>query len=127
MTNTDLCIPVSIGELCDKFTILQIKKENISNESMLNKIEFEIQSLSSLIEELNIPDDYLFKLKSINTKLWNIEDLIRNKERLKTFDNEFIELARSVYITNDIRFEIKNEINTFFQSEIVEVKSYNKY
>ena len=71
--------------------------------------------------------EYLSNLKTINKKLWNIEDEIRKCEKLKNFDNNFIELARSVYITNDKRFEIKNSINNIFSSEIVEVKSYEKY
>ena len=77
--------------------------------------------------ELNITSNKLIELKLVNEKLWNIEDNIRIKESNKNFDGEFIELARSVYVTNDLRFEIKNNISKEYNSDIFEVKSYNKY
>lgn len=118
---------ISIGELCDKYTILQIKSEKITDSNKLSKIENEIQYLKPLIEQCNISVDKLNELKSVNEKLWAIEDTIRNKESQSIFDLEFIELARSVYITNDRRFELKASINELYNSDICEVKSYTKY
>jgi len=124
-------IKISIGELVDKITILQIKKEMIVDESKLKKIENELNHLQSTLTTISQKNDKLdelmAQLKEINTKLWKIEDDIRHLEKENRFDNEFIELARSVYITNDKRFEIKNAINFEFSSEIAEVKSYEKY
>jgi len=124
-------IKISIGELVDKITILQIKKEMIVDESKLKKIENELNHLQSTLTTISQKNDKLdelmAQLKEINAKLWKIEDDIRLLEKENRFDNEFIELARSVYITNDKRFEIKNAINFEFSSEIAEVKSYEKY
>lgn len=124
-------IKISIGELVDKITILQIKKEMIVDNSKLKKVENELNQLQSILTTISQKNDKLdelmTQLKKINTKLWKIEDDIRLLEKEERFDNEFIELARSVYITNDKRFEIKNAINLEFSSEIVEVKSYEKY
>lgn len=127
----DIKIKISLGELVDKITILQIKKEMIKDKSKIIKIEKELKHLEDILFS-KFPKnkdlyEYLSNLKNINKKLWNIEDEIRKCEKLKNFDNNFIELARSVYITNDKRFEIKNSINNIFSSEIVEVKSYEKY
>lgn len=83
--------------------------------------------LESIVSELNITSDKIVELKLVNEKLWKIEDSIRIKEYNKEFDAEFIELARSVYVTNDLRFEIKNNISKEYNSDIFEVKSYNKY
>ena len=90
-------------------------------------IEKELRYLESIVTELNITSDKIINLKLVNEKLWNIEDNIRIKEYNKEFDAEFIELARSVYVTNDLRFEIKNNISKEYNSDIFEVKSYNKY
>ena len=124
-------IKISIGELVDKITILQIKKEMIVDDSKLKKVENELNHLQSTLTTISQKNDKLdelmAQLKEINTKLWKIEDDIRLLEKENRFDNEFIELARSVYITNDKRFEIKNAINFEFSSEIAEVKSYEKY
>jgi len=124
-------IKISIGELVDKITILQIKKEMIVDESKLKKIENELNHLQSTLTTISQKNDKLdelmAQLKEINTKLWKIEDDIRLLEKEERFDNEFIELARAVYITNDKRFEIKNAINFEFSSEIAEVKSYERY
>ena len=123
-------IPISIGELIDKISILQIKKNNITNEKKLILIKKEfllLQSILSNISEDKKVNEYLNKLIEINSKLWNIEDDIRDCERNKKFDQKFIDLARSVYINNDIRSEIKLEINNYFDSTLVEVKSYEKY
>jgi hypothetical protein len=113
--------PISIGELLDKITILHIKKENIKDDNKLKSINNEL----SLLEKIsyNIPHNELYdNLKETNKKLWIIEDRIREKERLKEFDNEFIQLARSVYFTNDKRCNIKKEINMLYNSVIIEEK-----
>jgi hypothetical protein len=122
-----ILVPASIGELCDKYTILQIKKDKIIELDKLSKIENELLYLKPFIEQYNISIDKLNELKSVNEKLWEIENSIRNKESQSLFDNEFIELARLVYKTNDERFELKSLINKYYNSEIYEVKSYCKY
>ena len=125
-----MLVYVSIGELIDKFTILLIKKSKINNEEKLNKVLTEIDYLKSNVENIKKKykiNDLFDNLININTKLWNIEDNIRIKEKNKEFDSEFIELARSVYFTNDERAFIKNEINKKTESNIFEVKSYEDY
>ena len=121
-------VPISVGELIDKITILEIKKDNLKNLKLKNILK-ELSFLRAVLEKnsIFIPDEIFFQLKSINLKLWDIEDKIRIKEKNKEFDNEFIELARSVYLNNDRRSETKKELNITFNSEIVEEKSYEKY
>ena len=123
-------VPVSNGELIDKYTILHIKQEFIDDKDKLKKVEDEINVLKTFVKELihqyNI-EELMNKLKNTNKELWNIEDNIRLKEKAQLFDKEFIELARSVYFTNDKRAEIKNIINEKTNSSIFEVKSYEKY
>jgi len=123
--NKAVCkIPISIGELWDKYTILLIKN-NIVTDPIKNKnIEIELESIKTYIQEYPLNTEIQKELQDCNQKLWNIEDLIREKEKRKEFDSEFIELARSVYITNDIRFQIKYKINILFDSLIVETKHY---
>ena len=113
--------PISIGELVDKITILEIKKNKLKNSKLENVLK-ELNFLRELIEKnkIVITDDLFSQLKEINLSLWNIEDQIRIKEKKKEFDNSFIELARSVYFTNDKRSEIKKIINQMFNSEITE-------
>lgn len=125
--NNIIQVPISVGELCDKYTILQIKGEKITDKHKLVNIEKELRYLESIVTELNITSNKIINLKLVNEKLWNIEDNIRIKEYNKEFDAEFIQLARSVYVTNDLRFEIKNNISKEYNSDIFEVKSYNKY
>ena len=120
-------VPVSVGELCDKYTILLIKKEKRSDSQKLMYVEKEIEYLKPFIEKYDLDEKIQNELKECNTMLWNIEDKIREKEYEKDFDKEFIELARSVYYTNDSRAEIKKKINEIFQSSIFEVKSYKNY
>jgi hypothetical protein len=127
MSKNVISVPISIGELCDKYTILQIKSEKITDLNKLSKIENEIQYLKPLIEQCNVSVDKLNELKNVNEKLWLIEDDIRDKESQSIFSLEFIELARAVYITNDLRFELKTSINELYNSDICEVKSYAKY
>ena len=122
--------PVSLGELVDKISILHIKKTNIKDNEKLLLVKEELSLLQQTLND-NVNSDqikpFLDSLIDINSKLWVIEDDIRDCERDKNFDQKFIDLARSVYFTNDKRSEIKLEINKKFGSKIVEVKSYEKY
>ena len=123
-----ISIPVSIGELLDKYSILLIKYENIQDLDKKTHITLEINYLEEYTESYLSRDKRLFnELKSINEELWDIEDKIRIKELNKSFDIEFIELARLVYFTNDKRAEIKNAINKTYNSNICEVKEYANY
>ena len=123
-------IEVSHGEIVDKLTILQIKKENITDPIKLENIIKEHDYLFSVVEnDLGISTsspEYL-ELLSVNKELWIIEDDIRDKERQKEFDFDFINLARSVYYTNDVRAKIKKEINLKYSSGFIEEKSYQNY
>lgn len=122
-----IVIPVSIGEVYDKLSILDIKKKKITDEKKLKLVNNEFDALK-LIFKTDKFDNFLYEeLVDINNQLWEIEDKIRIKEKHKEFDEEFIELARSVYYKNDKRAEIKFKINDKYDSEIVEVKSYEKY
>jgi peptide methionine sulfoxide reductase MsrA len=115
-------IPVSIGELLDKITILQIKSSHSDDEC----IKRELNELINIAEQLNVYNSsYLIELKTINKILWNIEDQIRMKEKNKQFDDEFIKLARSVYITNDDRAKIKKQINQETRSLYNEIKIFS--
>ena len=119
---------ISAGELFDKITILEIKKEKISNNEKLVDVEKELSSLKNTVEKF-IPNQrniekHVNDLKEINLKLWDIEDGKRAAEKEKKFDDKFIELARNVYKLNDERAKIKLAINTVLGSNIKEVKSY---
>jgi GTPase Era involved in 16S rRNA processing len=120
-------IPVSIGELWDKYTILLIKKTNIKNKTNLNHVLTEIKYLEPFLEIYKISDKIFNELKDCNDKLWNILAEQREKDRNKQFDQEFIELSKMVYYTNDERVAIKNRINALFNSGITEVKSYKDH
>lgn len=123
-------IEVSHGEIVDKLTILQLKRENITDPGKLVNINKEYDYLLSVVEEdLGIPTsppDYL-ELLEVNRSLWIIEDDIRERERTKEFDSTFIQLARDVYYTNDKRAELKKNINLKYSSGFVEEKSYSSY
>ena len=124
-------VPISWGELFDKITILQIKLENLTSKNALNNVGREFKQLQSILIKY-FPNSIEAKqleeeLKKINQRLWDIEDNIRDKERNRSFDDEFIQLARSVYIVNDERSRIKRKINDIFGSEFVEEKSYSEY
>ena len=126
-----LKVPISWGELFDKITILQIKLENLTSKDALENVEREIKQLRSILIKY-FPENTKAKqleeeLKQINQQLWDIEDKIRDKERNRSFDDEFIQLARSVYIINDERSRIKRKINDVFGSEFLEEKSYPEY
>ncbi|MFN5026375.1 MAG: DUF6165 family protein [Candidatus Fonsibacter sp.] len=122
---------ISAGELFDKISILEIKKNKIKDKNKRNIILKELSSLQETASE-NIQKSKSIiklykKLKSINLKLWKIEDDIRDCERKNNFESKFIKLARAVYFTNDERSRIKNKINSLTKSNISEVKSYKKY
>jgi hypothetical protein len=121
-------IPVSIGELWDKYTILLIKQNKIRDSKKLTYIRLELEYLDKFINNYQYIDNVLFcELKDTNSILWDIEDKLRIKESLKIFDDEFIQLARSVYYTNDKRAELKSQINIKYSSIIHEVKEYINY
>ena len=122
--------PISLGELIDKISILVIKEKKITDEKKNNLIREELTLLRKTLNEAannNSINNYLNQLIDVNSTLWKIEDEIRDCEKNKKFNQKFIELARSVYVTNDRRAEIKLEINNKFDSKIVEVKSYTTY
>lgn len=125
----EIKIPVSVGELVDKITILEIKTKNVKETGKSKNIENELSKLNLIYADLRNKklDSYYEELKTINEKLWNIEDEIRILEKNKNFGTEFIELARSVYITNDKRFDVKSKINSLYDSNIVEEKLYEEY
>ena len=121
-------IEVSIGEIVDKLSILRIKKNNITDPEKLVNVNKEYDYLYyKVFQELKIETSDFYELMMVNEMLWNVEDSIRVKEKNKEFDSDFIEMARSVYITNDQRAEIKKKINLKYSSNFVEEKSYNKY
>ena len=124
-------VPISLGDLIDKISILKIKKEKIKNIKKLEYVNKEMCELEQILSNTKIDtvkiNQFLNKLQKINLKLWDIENRIRKCERLKSFDQFFIDLARSVYKFNDERSQIKLTINNEFGSSIVEVKSYEKY
>jgi hypothetical protein len=124
-------VPISLGELLDKISILEIKNKKILNESKILNIKKELNGLKKVLDELNInlseSNSLYNKLYKINLTLWEIEDSIRVLEKNEDFGEKFIELARAVYKTNDQRFEVKNDINKLFNSEYVEEKSYEDY
>lgn len=117
-------VPISVGELYDKISILEIKKEKIRDQDKLVNINGEFDSLSQISRLCPIDSKLYSALKSVNQELWDIENTKRQKELEKDFGSEFIELARNVYIKNDERFKIKNEINIRYDSAITEEKSY---
>jgi len=124
-------VPISPGELVDKITILEIKKEFIKNDNKLKNINHEydllMQIFTTQISKTDGISELKNKLKEINLELWKIEDDIRDCEREKSFSDTFIELARSVYFTNDRRSKVKLEINLLLNSNLVEEKSYKDY
>lgn len=118
-------IQVSNGEIVDKLTILLIKEERISDETKLINIKNEIASISGISDDIISRDDQMFQdLLSVNKALWDIENEIREKEATKEFNERFVELARAVYVTNDLRAKIKYQINQKSGSVLVEEKSY---
>ena len=131
MTMDIIHVPVSPGEVLDKITILEIKSERISAPGKLVNVKRELELLQASWQEFVDEDETVrsihAKLKAINEDLWEIEDDIRDKERAREFDQVFIDLARSVYVTNDRRADAKKELNLYLGSEMVEEKSYQDY
>jgi len=126
-----LQVPVSVGEVLDKITILQIKLAHISDAAKRVNIQNELDALLPLVAGDAFTTDQMqglmAELKAVNEALWDIEDDIREKEAAKSFDAEFIRLARAVYVTNDKRAEIKKQINLATGSALIEEKSYESY
>jgi uncharacterized protein YukE len=124
-------VPVSPGEVLDKITILEIKSERIGDADKLANVKRELELLQAAWLQSVKQDDTVrrihSRLKAINEALWEIEDDIRDKERAREFDQRFIALARSVYVTNDKRAYAKKELNVYLGSKIVEEKSYQDY
>jgi len=119
-----ITIPVSIGELLDKISILEIKNEMIQDHEKLKNVQKELELLKEKAKDIEVPENLIYELKQTNLVLWKIEDSIRKKETLQKFDREFVILARNVYKTNDKRSDIKKEINLYTKSELIEEKSY---
>ncbi|CAD0360915.1 DUF6165 family protein [Xanthomonas sp. WHRI 8391] len=128
---SEILVPVSFGELLDKIAILQIKSERISDPAKLTNVRNELSALeiSWMVHPAAGHDIVRLRaaLKAVNERLWVIEDDIRLKEQAQTFDDAFVQLARSVYIENDERARIKKEINLALGSSYVEEKSYQDY
>jgi hypothetical protein len=127
----DIKVPISPGELLDKITILRIKSQRMSDPAKVANVRLELRALeetwgASAYAKIDIAAD-IAALLGVNERLWVIEDDIRDKERAKAFDADFIRLARAVYVENDERAAIKRRINTTLGSSIVEEKSYRAY
>jgi Family of unknown function (DUF6165) len=127
----DVLVPISPGELLDKITILRIKAVRIADPAKLAHVRLELGLLEKTWSESgyamrNVAADER-ALHEVNERLWDIEDRLRDKEAVQTFDRDFIELARAVYKSNDERAAIKKRINTLLGSRIVEEKSYKPY
>lgn len=124
-------VPVSPGEVLDKISILEIKSERMNDPEKVANVRIELALLqetwAKAVKSDRVIDGLHDQLKEINEALWEIEDDIRDKERLKEFDDRFIELARQVYFTNDRRSQVKKELNLHLGSQIVEEKSYQDY
>ena len=123
----EISLKCSLGEVFDKLTILEIKKKEIIDPQKLINVNYELEYIQREIEEINLSDEIkelVDKLREINKSLWDIEDQIRIKEEEKDFNDEFINLARSVYITNDERSILKKKINIALGSALIEEKSY---
>ena len=122
---------ISVGEFFDKITILEIKKEKIIDNNKLVNVKYELTELRKIEKDYKLEKMELTalveKLYAVNLELWNIEDKIRLSEQSNDFGNEFIELARSVYIKNDLRAKIKKDINLKSGSSLIEEKSYQEY
>lgn len=129
--NMKINIPVSVGELIDKITILEIKLERIKDIEKIKNVKKEYTELKNIENDLkknkDFEEKYFSKLKQVNIQLWNIEDEIRIFEKNKNFDDNFLKLARSVYKLNDERSVLKRKINLEYGSEYIEEKDYEEY
>jgi hypothetical protein len=127
----DILVPISPGELLDKITILRIKEARIQDATKLANVKLELallektwQDCGCAVADVGVDER---ALQAVNERLWDIEDLIRDKEARQSFDRDFIELARSVYVCNDERAAIKKRINLALGSRLIEEKSYKQY
>lgn len=120
-------VPISLGELFDKVSILEIKMENIGDPRKIINVRDEREKLYAIVGNFPIDQKLYIDLLNVNKKIWEVEDNIRECERNKNFGKKFIELARSIYYMNDERSRIKKEINLRYGSEIIEEKSYKSY
>ncbi|MDB6088100.1 MAG: hypothetical protein JWN85_884 [Gammaproteobacteria bacterium] len=127
----DILVPLSPGELLDKITILRIKADRITDAGKMANVRLELDLLEKTWRDSGCATFDVARderaLQDVNERLWDIEDLIRDKEAKQTFDREFIELARSVYVSNDERAAIKKRVNLQLGSRLVEEKSYKPY
>ena len=123
----EILVPISLGELYDRITILKIKEKKIKEKEKLVNITKELTLLQKIADAHVIDSKYYFELYNVNNTLWTVEDSLIEKERKKEYDDEFIQLARKVYFTNDKRSDIKRQINLKYNSTIVEEKSYKQY
>ena len=115
-------IEVSNGEIVDKLTILELKRENAQHYEQARHIEEELNYLKPIVDGMDIPKDLLTQLREVNKKLWEVEDMLREYERTSNFDKQFITFARAVYQTNNARFKLKSKINEITNSRLVEEK-----
>jgi type II secretory pathway component HofQ len=123
-------VPLSWGEVIDKLTILEIKQQRLSSAQAIENVRRELAAVNSVVAEAALPEGLAAlkqALKVVNENLWEIEDQIRAKEAEGSFDRQFIELARSVYVNNDERARLKREINALLRSELIEEKQYTSY
>jgi hypothetical protein len=124
-------VKISWGELIDKITIMEIKEQRLTSPEAVSNVRRELASVTRAVQELQPRpvelDELKRELRSINEILWEVEDQIRAKEAIRSFDQQFIELARSVYFNNDKRARIKREINELLNSELIEEKQYTPY
>jgi hypothetical protein len=124
-------VPASPGEVLDKITILEIKSERIGDSEKIANVKTELALLQRTwvdhVRDDEVVIDLRSQLKDVNEALWDLEDQIREKERAREFDERFIELARSIYFTNDRRSKVKRELNLHLGSAIIEEKSYQDY
>jgi hypothetical protein len=130
--NITLSAPISIGELFDKISILEIKSERILGEEKLKNVNHELHLLRSLASNISLENfdaiqGLFFKLKKVNELIWDAEDTIRACERNQEFNTNFLETARSIYRLNDSRAALKREVNGLTSSELIEEKSYANY
>lgn len=128
--NTSPLVPTSWGELLDKITILEIKSERLTSKGAIANVRKELRELSAAADRIGHGEELTAlkaSLKAVNEALWNIEDRIREQESKQDFGATFVELARSVYRTNDERGRIKRAINLLLKSDLVEEKQYKAY
>jgi hypothetical protein len=131
MTSSSVLVEISVGELLDKISILEIKLVRIKDSAKIKHIQKELEQLTQIKNQLHFNDkrisEIYIKLKQVNEILWRIEDELRDHERKHDFGVDFIELARKVYFKNDLRSALKKQINQLTNSNLHEEKSYQEY